>query len=36
MLQHAAGAAPLAKKLAPYSSQAMAMPIAFLAIAIGE
>ena len=30
------GAAPLAKNLAPYSSQAIAMPMAFLAIAIGE
>ena len=30
------GAAPLAKNLAPYSSVAMARPIAFLAIAIGE
>ena len=30
------GFAPLAKKLAPYSSQAIVIPTAFLAIAIGE
>ena len=30
------GVAPFAKNLAPYSSQAIAMPIAFLAIAMGE
>ena len=30
------GAAPLAKNLAPYSSVAIASPIAFFAIAIGE
>ena len=30
------GAAPFAKNFAPYSSQAIAMPIAFFAIAIGE
>ena len=30
------GAAPFAKNLAPYSSQAIAIPIAFFAIAIGE
>ena len=30
------GVAPLAKNLAPYSSVAIAMPMAFLAIAIGE
>ena len=30
------GVAPLAKNFAPYSSQAMVMPIAFFAIAIGE
>jgi len=30
------GLAPLAKNLDPYSSVAMAMPMAFLAIAIGE
>ena len=29
------GVAPFAKNLAPYSSQAIAMPMAFLAIAIG-
>ena len=29
------GVAPLAKNLAPYSSQAMAMPMAFFAIAMG-
>ena len=29
------GAAPLAKNLAPYSSQAIAMPMAFFAIAMG-
>ena len=29
------GAAPLAKNLAPYSSQAIAMPMAFLAMAMG-
>ena len=36
MFQHPEGAAPLAKNFAPYSSQAMAMPMAFFAIAIGE
>ena len=30
------GAAPLAKNFAPYSSQAIAIPMAFFAIAIGE
>ena len=30
------GAAPLAKNFAPYSSQAIAMPMAFFAIAMGE
>ena len=30
------GAAPLAKNFAPYSSQAMAMPMAFFAIAMAE
>ena len=30
------GAAPLAKNFAPYSSQAMAMPRAFFAMAMGE
>ena len=30
------GVAPLAKNFAPYSSQAIAMPIEFLAIAMGE
>ena len=30
------GAAPFAKNFAPYSSVAIASPIAFLAIAIGE
>ena len=30
------GVAPFAKNLAPYSSQAIAIPIAFFAIAIGE
>ena len=29
------GAAPLAKNFAPYSSQAIAIPMAFFAIAIG-
>lgn len=35
MLQDAAGCRPLEKNFAPYSSQAIAMPMAFFAIAIG-
>mgnify|MGYP000381966019 CR=1 FL=1 len=34
--ERSGGFAPLAKNLAPYSSVAMAIPIAFFAIAIGE